>query len=110
MQKKLSCILKLLILFIPDDTELTSLFIQIQDIIRNRLCPLYITHIQFHMFISFVQFQCVHFVLAYYILFCFVVLLVLNVCFLKRDGKEADLDVEELGEIVGEEIIIRITV
>ena len=35
--------------FIPDDTELTSLFIQVQDIIRNRLCPIYITHIQSHM-------------------------------------------------------------
>ena len=31
--------------FIPDDTELTSLFIQVQDIFRNRLCPMYITHI-----------------------------------------------------------------
>ena len=31
--------------FMPDDTELTSLFIQVQDIIRNRLCPIYITHI-----------------------------------------------------------------
>ena len=31
--------------FIPDDTELSSLFIQAQDIIRNRLCPIYITHI-----------------------------------------------------------------
>ena len=31
--------------FIPDDTELTSLFIQVQDMIRNRLCPMYITHI-----------------------------------------------------------------
>ena len=30
--------------FIPDDTELTSLFIQVQDIIRNRLCPIYIKH------------------------------------------------------------------
>ena len=35
--------------FIPDDTELTSLFIQVQDIIRNRLHPIYITHIQSHM-------------------------------------------------------------
>ena len=35
--------------FIPDDTELTSLFIQVQDMIRNRLCPMYITHIQSHM-------------------------------------------------------------
>ena len=34
--------------FIPDDTELTSLFIQVQDIIRNRLCPMYITHIRSH--------------------------------------------------------------
>ena len=32
--------------FIPDDTELTSLFIQVQDIIRNRLCSIYIAHIQ----------------------------------------------------------------
>ena len=31
--------------FIPDDTELTLLFIQVQDMIRNRLCPMYITHI-----------------------------------------------------------------
>ena len=35
--------------FIPDDTELTLLFIQVQDIIRNRLCPVYITHIGSHM-------------------------------------------------------------
>ena len=36
--------------FIQDDTELTLLFIQVQDIIiRHRLCPIYITHIQFHM-------------------------------------------------------------
>ena len=34
--------------FIPDDIELTSLFIQVQDIIRNRLCSIYITHIQSH--------------------------------------------------------------
>ena len=33
---------------IPDDTELTSLFIQVRDIIRNRLCPIYITHIRSH--------------------------------------------------------------
>ena len=33
--------------FILDDTELTSLFIQVQDIIRNRL--IYITHIRSHM-------------------------------------------------------------
>ena len=32
--------------FIPDDAELTSLFIQVQGIIKNRLCPIYITHIQ----------------------------------------------------------------
>ena len=31
--------------FILDDTELTILFIQVQDIIRNRLSPVYITHI-----------------------------------------------------------------
>ena len=31
--------------FIPDDTELTLLFIQVQDIIRNRLHPIYITQI-----------------------------------------------------------------
>ena len=31
--------------FIPDDTELTSLFIQVQDIIRNRHYSIYITHI-----------------------------------------------------------------
>ncbi|KAL6031270.1 hypothetical protein STEG23_018611 [Scotinomys teguina] len=35
--------------FIPDESELTSLFIQLQDIIRNRKHPLYITHIQSHM-------------------------------------------------------------
>ena len=35
--------------FIPDDMELTLLFIQVQDIIRNRLCPMYITHIQSHV-------------------------------------------------------------
>ena len=32
----------------PDDTELTSFFIQVQDMIRNRLCPMYITHIRSH--------------------------------------------------------------
>ena len=31
--------------FISDDTELTSLFIHVQDMIRNRLFPMYITHI-----------------------------------------------------------------
>ena len=35
--------------FILDNTELTSLFIQAQDIIRNRLCLIYVTHIRFHM-------------------------------------------------------------
>ena len=35
--------------FIPDDTELTSLFIQVQDMIKNRLYPMYITHIRSHM-------------------------------------------------------------
>ena len=35
--------------FTPDGTELTSLFTLVQDIIRNRLCPIYITCIQFHM-------------------------------------------------------------
>ena len=34
--------------FKQDDTELTSLFIQVQDIIRNRLCLIHITHIWFH--------------------------------------------------------------
>ena len=34
--------------FIPDDTELTSLFIRVQDIIRNRLCLMYKTHIRSH--------------------------------------------------------------
>ena len=29
--------------FIPDGTELNSLFTQVQDMIRNRLCPMYIT-------------------------------------------------------------------
>ena len=38
--------------FIPDDMELTSLFIKVQDIIRKRLCPIYITHIQTHMGLS----------------------------------------------------------
>ena len=33
--------------FIPDDTELTSLFTQVQDIIRNRFCPIHIIHIHF---------------------------------------------------------------
>ncbi|KAL6038262.1 hypothetical protein STEG23_034935 [Scotinomys teguina] len=33
---------------IPDESELTSLFIQLQDIIRNRKHPLYITHIRSH--------------------------------------------------------------
>ena len=32
-----------------DDTELTSLFIQEQDIIRNSFCSMSITHIQSHM-------------------------------------------------------------
>ena len=31
--------------FIPDSVELASLFIQIQDIIKNRLWPIYITNI-----------------------------------------------------------------
>ncbi|KAL6036096.1 hypothetical protein STEG23_018017 [Scotinomys teguina] len=34
--------------FIPDESELTSLFIQLQDIIRNRKHPVYITHIRSH--------------------------------------------------------------
>ncbi|KAL6084245.1 hypothetical protein STEG23_037991, partial [Scotinomys teguina] len=34
--------------FIPDESELTSLFIQLQDIIRNRKHPLYVTHIRSH--------------------------------------------------------------
>ncbi|KAL6085993.1 hypothetical protein STEG23_004866 [Scotinomys teguina] len=34
--------------FILDESELTSLFIQLQDIIRNRKHPLYITHIRSH--------------------------------------------------------------
>ena len=34
--------------FIPDDMELISLFTQVQHIIRNRLCPIYIAHIQIH--------------------------------------------------------------
>ena len=34
--------------FIPANRELTSLFIQVQDMIRNRLCPMYITHIRSH--------------------------------------------------------------
>ena len=32
-----------------DDSKLTSLFIQLQQVIRNRNHPLYITHIQSHM-------------------------------------------------------------
>ena len=35
--------------FIPDDTELTLLFIQVQDIIKNRFCSMYIKHIRSHM-------------------------------------------------------------
>ena len=31
--------------FIPDDKELTTLFIQVQGSIRNKLCPIYITHV-----------------------------------------------------------------
>ena len=34
--------------FIPDDTELTSLFIQVHDIIRNKLCLIHIMHILSH--------------------------------------------------------------
>ncbi|KAL6090311.1 hypothetical protein STEG23_009234 [Scotinomys teguina] len=34
--------------FIPDNTELMSLFIQLQEIIRNREHPIYITHIKSH--------------------------------------------------------------
>ncbi|KAL6038953.1 hypothetical protein STEG23_010042 [Scotinomys teguina] len=34
--------------FIPDNTGLTSLFIQLQKIIRNREHPIYITHISSH--------------------------------------------------------------
>ena len=33
---------------IPDDSELTLLFIQLQEIIRNRNYPLYITRIRSH--------------------------------------------------------------
>ena len=35
--------------FINDESELTSLFIQLQEIIRTRNHPFYITHIQSHM-------------------------------------------------------------
>ena len=35
--------------FIPDDAELTPLFLHVQDIIRNRLCLIFITHIRSHM-------------------------------------------------------------
>lgn len=35
--------------FIPDNTNLTLLFIQLQEIIRNRNHPIYIIHIQFHI-------------------------------------------------------------
>ena len=41
------CILEPLNL--PDETKLTSLFIRVQDIIRSRLSPIYITHIWSHM-------------------------------------------------------------
>ena len=34
--------------FIQDNSELTSLFIQLQQMIRNRTYPLYITHIRSH--------------------------------------------------------------
>ena len=34
---------------IPDDSKLTSVFIQQQQVIRNRNHPLYITHIRSHM-------------------------------------------------------------
>ena len=34
--------------FILDDTYLISLFVQVQDIFRNRFCPIYIIHIQSH--------------------------------------------------------------
>ena len=34
---------------IQDDSELNSLFIQLQRMIRNRSHPLYITHIRSHM-------------------------------------------------------------
>ncbi|MBV2133725.1 DDE-type integrase/transposase/recombinase [Pseudomonas sp. MAP12] len=34
--------------FIPDNTELTSLFLQLQETIRNRSNPIYITHIRSH--------------------------------------------------------------
>ena len=33
---------------IPDNTDLTLLFIQLQGIIRDRIYPLYITHIKAH--------------------------------------------------------------
>ena len=31
--------------FMPDDTELTSLSIEVQNVIRNRIFPIYIIHI-----------------------------------------------------------------
>ena len=34
--------------FIPDNTEFTPLFIQVQEIVRNRNHPLYTTHIRSH--------------------------------------------------------------
>ena len=34
--------------YIPDDTELASLYIRIQDTIRKGLCPTYIRHIMYH--------------------------------------------------------------
>ena len=43
--------------FIQDNSELTSLFIQLQQMIRNRSYPLYITHIRscIHLSGSLVQ-------------------------------------------------------
>ena len=48
MQKELFYTLKWLI-FINDESEFISLFIQLQEIIRTRNYPFYITHIQSHM-------------------------------------------------------------
>jgi hypothetical protein len=35
--------------FVPDNSKLTLLFVQLKQAIRSRNYPLYITHIQFHI-------------------------------------------------------------
>jgi hypothetical protein len=44
--------------FIQDNSELTSLFIQLQQMIRNRTYPLYITHIRSHTGLPCTLVQC----------------------------------------------------